>query len=110
MVMFRNLSAIPAILLLMLSIFSCERVEMAEKQTGYLYFNLQQDFSEEVVFKSEAAEDVVFAVTIYDSEDQVVAAYDDHRQIEGAPLELHVGTYRLTASSAPVGAELAVRR
>lgn len=77
---------------------------MAEKQTGYLYFNLQQDFSEEVVFKSEAAEDVVFAVTIYDSEDQVVAVYDDHRQIEGAPLELHVGTYRLTASSAPVGA------
>ena len=104
MVMFRNLSAIPAILLLMLSIFSCERVEMAEKQTGYLYFNLQQDFSEEVVFKSEAAEDVVFAVTIYDSEGQVVAAYDDHRQIEGAPLELHVGTYRLAASSAPVGA------
>lgn len=102
--MFRKSSAISAVLLLMLSLFSCERVDVEVKQTGYLNLTLQQDFSEDVVFKSEAVEDMIFSLTIYDSKDQVVASYEDHRSIAGEPLELPVGTYRLTASSAEVGA------
>ena len=102
--MLRKLSAISAVLLLALSLFSCERVDIGQEQTGYLSFSLKQDFTEDVVFKSEAAEEMIFAVTIYDSEGQVVATYDDHRKLDGAPLELLVGVYKLTASSAPVGA------
>ena len=102
--MLRKLSAISAVLLLALSLFSCERVDIGQEQTGYLSFSLKQDFTEDVVFKSEAAEEMIFAVTIYDSEGQVVATYDDHRELDGAPLELLVGVYKLTASSAPVGA------
>ena len=100
--MLRKLSAISAVLLVVL--FSCERVDIGQEQTGYLSFSLQQDFTEDLVFKSEAAEEMAFAVTIYDSDGQVVAAYEDHRELCNAPLELNVGTYRLTASSAPVGA------
>lgn len=70
---------------------------------GHLYFNLQQDLTEDLVFKSEAAEDMIFAVAIYDSDNQVVASYENHRELEGAPLKLKVGTYRLTATSAEVG-------
>lgn len=102
--MLRKLSAISAVLLLALSLFSCERVDIGKEQTGYLSFSLQQDFTEDIVFKSEAAEEMIFAVDIYDSEGQVVATYDDHRELDGAPLELLVGTYKLTASSAPAGA------
>ena len=102
--MLRKLTAISAVLLLMLSMFSCERVDIGQEQKGYLSFSLQQDFTEDIVFKSETEDEMIFAVTIYDSEGQVVATYDDHRELDAAPLELLVGTYKLTASSAPVGA------
>ena len=88
----------------MLSMLSCERVDIGHEQKGYLSFSLQQDFTEDIVFKSEAEDEMIFTVTIYDSEGQVVATYDDHRELDAEPLELLVGTYKLTASSAPVGA------
>ena len=102
--MLRKLTAISAVLLLVLSLFSCERVDIGHEQKGYLSFSIQQDFTEDIVFKSEAEDEMIFAVTIYDSEGQVVATYDDHRELDAEPLELLVGTYKLTASSAPVGA------
>lgn len=88
----------------MLSLFACERVDVEVKQTGYLDISLQQDLTEYLVFKSEDAQETIFAVTIYDSDNNVVAAYDDHREIAGEPLELPVGTYKITASSVQNGA------
>ena len=102
--MLRKLSAISVVLPLMLSLFACERVDVEVKQTGYLDISLQQDLTEYLVFKSEDTHETIFAVTIYDSENNVVAAYDDHREIAGEPLELPVGTYKLTASSVQNGA------
>lgn len=88
----------------MLSLFACERVDVEVKQTGYLDISLQQDLTEYLVFKSEDTQETIFAVTIYDSDNNVVAAYDDHREIAGEPLELPVGTYKITASSVQNGA------
>lgn len=72
-------------------------------ETGYLYVSLKQDITVDPVFKS-SAEDAVFALVVYDSKDEIVAAYDDHRELAASPLEVSVGTYRVTASSAPSGA------
>ena len=88
----------------MLSLFACERVDVEVKQTGYLDISLQQDLTEYLVFKSEDTQETIFGVTIYDSDNNVVAAYDDHREIAGEPLELPVGTYKITASSVQNGA------
>ena len=88
----------------MLSLFACERVDVEVKQTGCLDISLQQDLTEYLVFKSEDTRETIFAVTIYDSDNNVVAAYDDHREIAGEPLELPVGTYKITASSVQNGA------
>lgn len=102
--MLRKLSAISVVLPLMLSLFACERVDVEVKQTGCLDISLQQDLTEYLVFKSEDTQETIFAVTIYDSDNNVVAAYDDHREIAGEPLELPVGTYKITASSVQNGA------
>lgn len=102
--MLRKLSAISVVLPLMLSLFACERVDVEVKQTGCLDISLQQDLTEYLVFKSEDTRETIFAVTIYDSDNNVVAAYDDHREIAGEPLELPVGTYKITASSVQNGA------
>lgn len=102
--MLRKLSVISVVLPLMLSLFACERVDVEVKQTGYLDISLQQDLTEYLVFKSEDTQETIFAVTIYDSDNNVVAAYDDHREIAGEPLELPVGTYKITASSVQNGA------
>ena len=102
--MFRFIKGILAVVLLSAVAVSCEREEAQQEQTGYLYIDLQQDFSVVPVFKSEAAEDMTFSITIYDWNDQVVATYDDHRELAEAPLELRTGPYRVTASSAPTGA------
>ena len=102
--MSRFIKGILAVVLLSAVAVSCEREEAQQEQTGYLYIDLQQDFTVDPVFKSEAAEDMTFSITIYDWNDQVVAAYDDHRELAEAPLELRTGPYRVTASSAPTGA------
>ena len=82
---------------------ACEREEVQE-QTGYLYVDLRQDFTVDPVFKSDAAEDMTFSLTIYDWKDRVVAAYDDYRQLAQEPLEIRTGPYRVVTSSAATGA------
>ena len=93
--MLRFVKGILAALMLAVVASACERAEVQPAQTGYLYIDLQQDFSVDPVFKSEAAEDMTFSLVIYDSNDQVVATYDDHRDLEAEPIELRVGRYRL---------------
>ena len=83
---------------------ACERADVQQEQTGYLYISLQRDLSVDPVFKSAADEDMTFSLVIYDWNDQVVATYDDHRELADEPLELRAGPYRVVASSAPTGA------
>lgn len=103
--MYRFIKGLLAVVLTVVVAASCEREEVHQaEQTGYLYIDLQQDFTVDPVFKSEAAEDMVFSIAIYDWNDEIIATYDDHRQLAAEPLELRTGTYRVTASSAPTGA------
>lgn len=101
--MFRFIKGILAAAVLAVALCACEREEVQE-QTGYLYVDLQQDFTVDPVFKSDAAEDMTFSLTIYDWKDRVVAAYDDYRQLAQEPLEIRTGPYRVVASSAATGA------
>ena len=101
--MFRFLKGILAAVVLAVAFVACEREE-AQEQTGYLYVDLQQDFTVDPVFKSDAAEDMIFSLTIYDRTDKIVAAYDDYRQLAQEPLELRTGPYRVVATSAATGA------
>lgn len=103
--MTRFIKGLLAVVLLAVGAASCEREEMQQtEQTGYLYIDLQKDFTVDPVFKSQSAEDMVFSIAIYDWNDEIVATYDDHRQLAAEPLELRAGPYRVTASSAPTGA------
>lgn len=91
-------------LLVLSLLFSCDRVEVLESETGYLSLDIVQDRSEDVVFKALTEEDPAFSVTIYDRYDQVVLAYADASEMPAEPIELITGPYRVVASSAPVGA------
>ena len=55
--MTRFIKGLLAVLMLAVAASSCEREDMQQEQTGYLYIDLQQDFTVDPVFKSEAAED-----------------------------------------------------
>ena len=98
--MTRFIKGLLAVLMLAVAASSCEREDMQQEQTGYLYIDLQQDFTVDPVFKSEAAEDMTFSLVIYDSKDQVVATYDDHRELIGSqPLRLQQERLRLMLRS-----------
>ena len=84
-------------------ILACER-EDSQEQTGYLYVDLKRDFTVDPVFKSDQGQDMVFSLVIYNWKDQVVAVYDDYRDLAAEPLELRTGPYRVVASSASSGA------
>ena len=104
--MLKSIYRISVALLLALCCASClkDEVQSGEVETGYLYVSLKQDVTVDPVFKSTASEDMTFALVIYDWNDNVVATYDDHRELAASPLELPTGTYRVCASSAPAGA------
>lgn len=103
--MFRRISSLPAVLVLALAISSCERVDIEVGQTGYLCVDLQQDLTIDPVFKSDAAEDMTFSITVRDHKDEVIAVYDDHRELATQPLELRAGfVYKVSASSSETGA------
>ena len=91
--------------MLALAISSCERVDIEVGQTGYLCVDLQQDLTVDPVFKSDAAEDMTFSITVRDDRDEVIAVYDDHRELASQPLELRAGfIYKVSASSAEISA------
>ncbi len=102
--MTRFIKGLLAALMLAVVASACESADVQPEQTGYLYVDLNQDMTLDPVFKSEPAEDMVFSLAIQDLNGQVLAAYDDHRQLAENPLELPVGRYRVVASSAPTGA------
>ena len=96
--MTRFIKGLLSVVLFAVGAASCEREEMHQtEQTGYLYIDLQKDFTVDPVFKSQSAEDMVFSIAIYDWNDEIVATYDDHRQLAAEPLELRAGPYRVTA-------------
>ena len=65
--MYRFIKGLLAVVLTVVVAASCEREDVHQtEQTGYLYIDLQQDFTVDPVFKSEAAEDMIFSITIYD--------------------------------------------
>ena len=72
--MFRRISSLPAVLVLALAISSCERVDIEVGQTGYLCVDLQQDLTVDPVFKSDAAGDMTFSITVRDHKDEVIKA------------------------------------
>lgn len=102
--MMRIIKGILAALALAVVVPSCERTQVQQEQTGYLYIDLQHDFSVDPVFKSDAAEDMTFSLAIYDWKDKLVATYDDHRELAAQPLELRAAPYRVTATSSSAGA------
>ena len=104
--MLKSIYRISVAVLLALCCASClkDEPQSGEAETGYLYVSLKQDVTVDPVFKSTASEDMTFALVIYDWNDNVVATYDDHRELAASPLELPTGTYRVCASSAPAGA------
>lgn len=93
--MLKSIYRISVALLLALCCASClkDEPQSGKVETGYLYVSLKQDVTVDPVFKSTASEDMTFALVIYDWNDNVVATYDDHRELAASPLELPTGTY-----------------
>ena len=92
----KKISIILISVLSLVSVFSCKKSEMGEGY-GYLYVNLDEDDSEELVMKSTPAEDQVFSVTIYNSLGQQVAFVEDYREIGSGGIELRSGNFEYTA-------------
>ncbi|MBR5103916.1 MAG: PCMD domain-containing protein [Bacteroidales bacterium] len=103
--MLKYIYSISVAVLLALCTTSCikEGVGTDVQETGYLYVSLKQDVTVDPVFKSTASEDMIFSLVIYDSDENIIAAYQDHNELAASPLEVPVGYYRVVASSSPVG-------
>ena len=72
-----------------ISVFSCKKSEI-EDGYGYLSVNLDEDDTEEIVFKSSPEADQIFSITVYNSLQQKVAFVEDYRTLgnEGIVLVL----------------------
>lgn len=103
--MYKYLYNISVAIFCALALSSCakEDVQPGVEETGYLYVSLEQDVTVDPVFKSSAPEDMIFSLTIYDRNGEVVATYTDYRELAASPLELPTGTYKVCASSSPAG-------
>jgi hypothetical protein len=81
---------------------SCNREVIQENSYGYLGIKLDNDLSEDVIVKADAAEDLVFAVDVRNATG-TVASVEDHRTVTtDNPIKLQIGTYDVVASSGPM--------
>ena len=87
---------IPVAVLFLLSAFSCSKSGQ-EEAYGYLYVNLDEDDSQEIVVRSTPSEERVFSVTVYDALGKQVAYTEDYRTLENDPLVLPAGRSEYTA-------------
>ncbi len=80
-----------------LSVFSCNKTEVQEEGYGYLYAHIDEDFDEDLVFKSNPGEDLVFSLTVYNSLGQEQGHVDDYRTLAQSPMALPAGNFDYTA-------------
>lgn len=80
-----------------LSVFSCNKTEVQEDGYGYLYAHIDEDFDEDLVFKSNPGEDLVFSLTVYNSFGQEQGHVDDYRTLAQSPMALPAGNFDYTA-------------
>lgn len=79
-----------------ISVFSCKKSEI-EDGYGYLSVNLDEDDTEEIVFKSSPEADQIFSITVYNSLQQKVAFVEDYRTLGNEGIVLPAGNFEYTA-------------
>ena len=78
---------------------SCNQEVIQSEGYGYLSVNIENDATEDVVSKADAAaEDIAFALQVHNASGSTVASIDDHRTVTADnPVRLQVGSYSLVA-------------
>lgn len=78
---------------------SCNREVIQGDSYGYLGIKMNNDRSEDVIVKADAAEELVFAVDVRNATG-TVASVEDHRTVTAEnPIKLQIGSYDVEASA-----------
>lgn len=79
---------------------SCNQEVIQDNSYGYLGIRMDNDLSEDIIVKADAADELVFAVNVSNQSGQTVATEEDHRTVTTEnPIKLQIGTYTVTASN-----------
>lgn len=83
------------------TLVSCNDEVIYSESHGYLSVCIDNDTTADIVSKAdESAEDLVFALEVFNASGNVVASVDDHRTITtDNPIKLTIGSYSMVATS-----------
>ncbi len=96
----RRLSYIMTVVLSAGVLASCNQEVIQDNSYGYLGIRMDNDLSEDIIVKADAADELVFAVNVSNQSGQTVATEEDHRTVTTEnPIKLQIGTYTVTASN-----------
>lgn len=96
----RRLSYIMMVVLSAGVLASCNQEVIQDNSYGYLGLKMDNDPSADIIVKSEADDDLVFAVDVRNASGQTVASVEDHRTVTTeSPIRLQIGYYDVVASN-----------
>lgn len=80
---------------------SCNEEMIQNESYGFLGIRMDNDLSEDIIVKSDVtADELVFAVGVYNASGQLVAERDDHNSVTtDNPIRLQIGNYNVVASN-----------
>ena len=84
-------------LVLLVSVFSCSKDESIFKE-GYGYLKMNLSANEEINIETKAPGEV-YAFDILDAAGKAVESYTDHRELQGKPIKLKPGAYKINATT-----------
>lgn len=84
-------------LVLLTSVFSCSKDESIFKE-GYGYLKMNLSANEEINIETKAPGEV-YAFDILDAAGKAVESYTDHRELQGKPIKLKPGAYKINATT-----------
>lgn len=96
----RRLSYIMMVVLSAGVLASCNEEVIQDYSYGYLGLRMENDPSADVILKSDASDELVFAVDVRNASGQTVASVEDHRTVTADnPIKLQIGNYDVVASN-----------
>lgn len=80
---------------------SCNEEMIQNDSYGFLGIRMKNDLSEDIIVKSDvSADELVFAVSVYNASGQLVAERDDHNSVTtDDPIRLQIGNYNVVAGN-----------
>ena len=94
------------LLLLLLTLFSCQQEEIGNEKVGYLQFSVEKN-SSTILMPGTRANELPIALQVIDKSGNVIKETDDWHNWTSEPLSLPLGTYTIKAFSKDVNGNTA---